>query len=72
MLFQITNNKTDNQVTYVARSHATAPFGRKENTIDVSALNDEYYIRVLIYNGKATDSGGAGTGTEKTYKIWLE
>ena len=62
----VSTNKTANQGTYNAQILIQSPFARKIDTLNVSSLTGQYYIR-----GHNIWVGGATTNqTLRIYRVW--
>ncbi len=77
MLIASTDQTASGIVTYTVRYMAEETgFSARDNEIDVSGLNGEYYIRIHAYAKPSDDSEDLSTHTEEIElwinKVWLE
>jgi len=65
----VSTNKTDSHATYDARLAKVNTFTRTTDTLDVSGLTGDHYIRVHARDANATAQVVSGV---YMYKLWLE
>ena len=61
-------SKTSSSATYNARLSKGGSFSRREDSLDVSGLSGDHYIRIHAAGTSEADY----SATLRTYKIWLE